>query len=154
MAACVLDTSAVVKLYVAEVGSAWLRSFVNPAAGNPCYLAAITRVEVVAALYKRVRTSSLTVLGALRAQRAFRQDLRARFRRIRVKNAILDQAMILATTYLLRAYDAVQLASALSFQSDLFAHGQPGLVFVSADHLLNQAAYAEGLIVDDPNNHP
>jgi hypothetical protein len=45
-----LDSSAIAKRYVAEVGSAWTISLTDAGSGNVCWLAAVTRVEVVAAL--------------------------------------------------------------------------------------------------------
>lgn len=54
----------------------------------------------------------------------------------------------------LRAYDTVQLASALRAQSDLGTIGGPPIVFVAADDQLVAAARAEGLQTDNPNHHP
>jgi hypothetical protein len=54
----------------------------------------------------------------------------------------------------LRAYDAVQLASALASNQALMAAELPSIIFLSADDRLNKAAGAEGLTVDNPNNHP
>jgi len=54
----------------------------------------------------------------------------------------------------LRAYDAVHLATALRIHRWLVAAGQVGLAFLSADDRLNTAAAAEGLAVDNPNQHP
>jgi predicted nucleic acid-binding protein len=41
-----LDSSAVVKRYVAEIGSAWVQGLTAPAAGNRSWIAAVTGVEV------------------------------------------------------------------------------------------------------------
>ena len=54
----------------------------------------------------------------------------------------------------LRAYDAIQLASALTANTRLIEAALAPLVFVSADVRLLTAATAEGLIVEDPNAHP
>jgi len=54
----------------------------------------------------------------------------------------------------LRAYDAVQLASAIVANQALIAANLPPLVFVSADDRLNAVAATEGLAVDNPNLHP
>ncbi len=62
--------------------------------------------------------------------------------------------MKLANTHRLRAYDAVQLATALDLHKDWTAHRLGTFVFVFADRNLNAAAIAEGLTVDDPNSHP
>jgi uncharacterized protein len=54
----------------------------------------------------------------------------------------------------LRAYDAIQLASALAANTKLSVAGLPASIFVSADVQLLSVAIAEGLTVDDPNTHP
>lgn len=46
------DTSALVKRYAKEVGTAWVFSLVRPAAGNRLYLVRITGVELVSALIR------------------------------------------------------------------------------------------------------
>lgn len=48
----------------------------------------------------------------------------------------------------------VILASALIVNGRLLATAQPPLVFLAADNNLLAAAVAEGLTVDNPNNHP
>jgi predicted nucleic acid-binding protein len=54
----------------------------------------------------------------------------------------------------LRGYDAVQLATALETNRKRLSDGLSALVFVSADAELNNAAQAEGLEVENPNNYP
>jgi predicted nucleic acid-binding protein len=54
----------------------------------------------------------------------------------------------------LRAYDALQLASALESDTRLVGAGLAPLVFVTADTRLLAAASAEGLAIEDPNAHP
>ena len=58
--------------------------------------------------------------------------------------------MQLAETYVLCAYDAVQLATVLSI-----ARHSAGLnvTFVCADEALNQVARSKGLAVENPNLH-
>ncbi|MDQ3011456.1 MAG: hypothetical protein M3X11_12220 [Acidobacteriota bacterium] len=62
--------------------------------------------------------------------------------------------MSLAEKYALRGYDAIQLAAALMFEDEMTADGLGPLTLISADLELNQAAQAEGLLTDDPNQHP
>ena len=149
-----LDTSAAVKRYVAESGSAWITAQSDPAAGNSCRIAALTRVELVAALYRRVRTCTLTLTQAQLAEQLFRHELSTHYRRVPIRDAILDRAMRLVVSYSLRAYDALQLASALHVRDSLQTHRLQPPIFISADQILNQAALAEGLPVEDPNQHP
>jgi hypothetical protein len=50
-----LDTSAVVKGYELETGTAWVQALTSPAAGNVLCIARITRPEAVAAITRRER---------------------------------------------------------------------------------------------------
>jgi len=56
--------------------------------------------------------------------------------------------------YTLRAYDAVQLATAWLLNQDLLRTDRPLLRFVCADDRLIAIAQAEGLPTDNPNHHP
>jgi hypothetical protein len=58
-----------------------------------------------------------------------------------------------ANGILLRAYDAVQLASAIFARSGMQAAGGAPPIFLSADSRLLTAAQAEGFVTDDPNLH-
>jgi hypothetical protein len=48
----------------------------------------------------------------------------------------------------------MQLAVALRTNARRLAKGASAITLVSADVTLNAAAVAEGLAVDNPNNHP
>ena len=61
---------------------------------------------------------------------------------------------MLAEKHGLRGCDSVQLAAALELQQVRVALSLPPLHFLSADNLLNSVAIAEGLIADNPNQHP
>ena len=63
------------------------------------------------------------------------------------------RAATLCRTHLLRAYDAVQLACALTWRDDALATGQLAPIFVCADHALLGAAALEGLAIENPNLH-
>jgi predicted nucleic acid-binding protein len=60
----------------------------------------------------------------------------------------------LCRVYNLRAYDAVQLSCALNTHKNLLADQMSPPIFICADKRLVEFAYAEGLTVDDPQNHP
>jgi hypothetical protein len=60
----------------------------------------------------------------------------------------------LLESYPLRAYDAVQLASALLTHDTLQVIGLPPPTFLAADDRLLATAEAEGLATDNPNAHP
>jgi predicted nucleic acid-binding protein len=148
-----LDTSALAKRYVVETGSRWITTLTDPVSGNECWLAAIARVELLAALYLRARVGTLTLAQAQQAELLFRHELATHYQMVPVRDTILDEAMRLVAVHPLRAYDAVQLAAALFVQAQYRAVGLAS-VFLTADRTLLRAGAAEGLLVDDPNNHP
>lgn len=149
MAAYFLDSSAVMKRYVQETGTVWVRALTASGTENFFYLARITDVEVTAALARRRGQPGLSVVQAVAALRQFRRDFGQDYRVVEITIALLQRAAQLADTHALRGYDAVQLAVVL----DVHARDQ-ALVLVSADAELNAAATAEGLRVEDPNTHP
>jgi predicted nucleic acid-binding protein len=149
-----LDSSALAKRYVAEPGSAWVKALTDASAGNQCWIASVTRVETLAAIFRRVRTKTLSLGQAHQIEGVFRVDLTTRFRSIPADAAVLDEAMRLVAIHPLRAYDAIQLAIAMALKAQNLVVGAAEPTFISADKILNRAAAAEGLTTDDPNLHP
>lgn len=154
MAALFLDSSALVKRYIQEQGTAWLSQLLAMKGSNVHYVARITIVEVSAALARRRRDGSLSAADAAKAQAGLRQDMAGFLEVIEITSALLEHAAALADSRELRAYDAVQLAAALEVQQRTLSLGFPPVTLVSADSDLNAAAQAEGLAVDNPNQHP
>jgi predicted nucleic acid-binding protein len=154
MAAHFFDASAVVKRYVNEAGSAWVRSTADPRAGNRIYLAHITVVEVTAALARRRRGGSLSAANTSTLLAQFAQDLQGAYQVIEITPAMIVAAASLADQYELRGYDAVQLATAIGLQAHRSSAGLDPMILVSADRELNAAAIASGLAVEDLNLHP
>lgn len=148
-----IDSSAVVKRYVAEKGTAWVVSLFKPSAQNIIYIAQITGVEVVSAISRRQRGGSLTQTAAEKAIARFKRDFQNRLRVLRLTDGVTSEAMRLTEIHGLRGYDAAQLATALELANRFTANNLLSITFVSADNQLNQAAQTEGLTVDNPNNH-
>ncbi len=144
-----LDTSAVVKRYVQETGTAWIKALADPAAGDFLYVARITDVEMTAAIARRRRLGSLTIAQAGTALNEFRLDFAQHYRIVEITIPLLRHASQLADLHVLRACDAVQLAAVLDIH-----RLDPSLILLWADADLNAAAVAEGLPVEDPNLHP
>ena len=67
MAAYFFDSSAIVKRYLSDVGSAWVTNIAALVAGNEVYLARITFVEVISAVTRKSRGSGLSAAGAMKA---------------------------------------------------------------------------------------
>ena len=128
-----LDTSALVKIFVAEAHSTKVRAAARLA--GTCATSRIAYVEFLAALARREREG-------LRAGTA--QAVREKFEAgwadlmiVEVSRVITVKAAGLARAYPLRAYDAVHLACAQEIRETA-----PDLVFACFDDRLNQAAVA------------
>jgi len=111
-----LDASALVKRYVAERGSKAVIELT--AAAEIVATSLISRAEVAAAFARAVRLGVLDHDGGRRAQRRFSREW-PDFARVPVSEALVSRAETLAWDYGLRGYDAVQLASALTWQESI-----------------------------------
>lgn len=97
------DSSALVKRYARESGTAWVQTM---AAQNYVYLVRITEVEVIAAIERRKRIGTLTAADAAAAIADFRAHLTAEYALVDVSRVLLRQAADLAAMHGLGAYDA------------------------------------------------
>ncbi len=148
------DTSALSKRYINEIGTNWLQATLEPSTGCTVFVVRTTAVELIAALARRERGGTLAPPDSVVARAAFRAHLSIEYKIIEVTEVLVNQAMLLAETYGLRGYDAVQLAAALEVNVSYRATNLPTVILLSADTELNAAAIAEGLIVENPNSHP
>jgi predicted nucleic acid-binding protein len=147
------DTSALVKRYISEIGSYWVRTLTDPEEGNGIILARITWVEMLSA-YSRLKRESTIDEGALNiAIQAFEYDWDTQYHIVEFDKTLAEQAGELVKKYLLRAYDSVQLASALRIHR-VHVQVAPGLfVFVSSDDRLLAVAKSENMSVENPLLH-
>ncbi len=153
-AAYFVDSSGLVKRYVQEPGTAWVRRLTRRNPSTIIYIAHITTVEVTCAIARRRKGRTITTAKASSILRRFDQHIAGRYTVIGVTPALLEQARRLGRTHALRAYDAVQLAVALEANRYHRDKGSAPVILISADQALNDAALAEGLTVDDPRSHP
>ena len=148
------DSSVLVKRHIAEIGSAWVRALVDPALGNLITTMHISVVEVYSALNRRVREATLTPADYVRMVADFDALCGGQYTLVDFTGSIAARARDLLEQHPLRAYDAVQLASALVVNDVLVATGLPALTFLAADDRLVRAALAEGLAAENPNLYP
>lgn len=153
MATFFFDSSALVKCYIKENGTVWARSHINAHPPNEIAIAQVTGVEIIAAITRRLRVGTATPADAAQAISAFRNDFQSRYDVVALSASLIEEVMNLAELHGLRGYDAVQLATALVVEARMTAVGIGPLTLISADAELNQAAQAEGLLTDDPNQH-
>lgn len=149
-----LDSSALVKRYVPEAGSAWVQAIADVPIGNLLIISRITWVEVLSALARRQREGSLSDTDVDLIIQSFRFDLHNQYQVVELDRVLAENAGQLVNEYPLRAYDAIQLASVLRIQTAFVAATSTSLVFLTADDRLLTIAQTAGLLTDNPNNHP
>ena len=132
-----LDTSALLKLYVDEQES----EFVRQAAEGARFIATsvLAYVEARAALVRRRHQGDLSPIDYRRLVRDFEADW-SRYLTVEVSASILRESARLSEVHRLRAYDAIHLASA----STVHGHVVEPFLFGCWDHDLERAARREG----------
>jgi predicted nucleic acid-binding protein len=134
------DSSALVKIYADEPGHERIRSLTT------VVISQLARVEVPSALWRKHRMGELTteqagvLVAEFEADHDGTVDSPERFVVVPVSEVILDVAARLTGIHGLRAYDAVQLATA-----QLVASADPDCrTFAAFDKTLRAAAVGEG----------
>jgi uncharacterized protein len=153
MAVYFIDSSALIKRYISETGSSWVLRLFDPALNNEVFIAAITSVEIIAAITRRSRSGSISITDATITRNQFKRDLEKDYQIVEITENIINSGMVLSETYGLRGYDAIQLAVGRVVNNISIANGLPSITFVSADNELNAAVVSEGLMIENPNSH-
>jgi len=135
-----LDTSALIKLYVEEEASDAVRAAVDRA--STVAASRLAYVEARAALARARREARIGLRDLRRAVMEFQEDWGCFFV-VEVNAELARRAGELAEEHALRAYDALQLASALTVQRRLGAEVR----FLAFDENLSGAARSAGLTV-------
>lgn len=150
------DSSAIVKNYLNETGTAWIKSLITAIPSNEIYVSRLASVEVVSAIVRRVRNGLITTTDGQKYLNRFKSDLSIHFKVVEISLPLVSTAVNLVEKHGLRGYDAIQLASGWTLYLRLSAAMSApfSFTFISADNNLNDAAQAESLAVDNPNNHP
>ena len=135
-----LDASALVKRYVKEAGSEDVRRLLRRKARLATSV--LAGVEIPSALARRAREGELPLDAAREHSRRVASDL-SETHVVAARAHVLEVAAELVWRHPLRAYDAVQLGSAVW----LARESRTAITFVCADQRLATAAAAEGLRV-------
>jgi predicted nucleic acid-binding protein len=133
-----LDTSALVKRFLLERGSARVRTLTTPA--EDVAIATIAYAELYAALNRKRRDGDLSRTAYTQAAERFEAHWRS-YTRVALHDDLLALARALTERHPLRGFDAIHLASALHLAQSL----EEVIPFAAADNRLLRAAAAEGL---------
>ena len=135
------DTSALIKLYIAEAGSDELKARVQEA--EAVAVCRIAWAEAFAALSRRAREVSEDAWPIEQAKAALAADW-PHFVVLDIKQPLVERAGEYADTFALRGYDSVQLAAA--FEAGRIS--QSPIFFACFDTRLNKAARLLGMLCD------
>ncbi|HEX2913480.1 MAG TPA: type II toxin-antitoxin system VapC family toxin [Chloroflexia bacterium] len=151
-----LDTSALIKLYVAEIGSNWLRHYVN---GQQIAISELAFFEVANALRRRytegtyTRDEATDLFGQIE-KGSTDYEIVALGGQLQL-NRVLTLLFSLPGGQRLRTLDSLHLAAAEQVQEDASQLTPPQpLVFLSSDIQLLRAAQLLGLTTENPESHP
>jgi uncharacterized protein len=145
-----MDSSAISKGYVAEVGSTWITSLIDPTAGHVIVLSQLAIIEVSSVIARKQRLGLISVVDATQVRANFLLDVKEEYITVPLDDAVVQQASDLIIRYPLRSLDAIQLACAIEATRVL---SEP-LIFICSDNNLLVAAAAEGFTTDNPLAHP
>jgi predicted nucleic acid-binding protein len=141
---CFFDSSALVKRYVAESGTAAVLKIVREA--EVCIASRLAWLEITSAVARA--SSAGTLSDASAVLRALDDDFCTLIAILEVSPPLLADARRLTLKHTLSAADAIQLSSVLVART---LHGA-GTMLISSDRELNTAAAEEGIAVLDPRD--
>lgn len=98
MAIYFIDSSALVKRYINEIGSGYVLEIFNPSLNNEVFIASITGVEIIAAIARRSRGGSINSADAAFLNNQFRNDYQTDYQIIEITENITRQEMQFAQT--------------------------------------------------------
>ena len=154
-----MDSSALVKHYVREPGSAGLNAKLNEASlhQHGVFISVVGYAEILAIFGRRLRENVVSEGQARLLRDEFLDDWMFSLSPVELTAGVLGFISELVNKHPLRGADAIHLASALWLRDALRLGRQFGpvnrsLAFISADKQLNRAASAEGLEVFDPQD--
>ena len=145
------DTSALVKRYVNEVGSEYVRTLVA-AADIILYQSFLTPLEITSTFYRRHRMNELSTEGLTLVLQAYTVHSHKEYALIPYSEDLMNKAATLIARHPLRTLDAIQLAAALGLRTSLPGDAPP-FTFLSADDRLVAVARREHLLAENPNDH-
>jgi len=144
-----LDSNIIVKYYVTEPGSDWVRSLID-SPDNSFLMSELSVVEVAAAVSQLRRDRQISRKAMEQSYDRFLADIkRGLFFPRPLDFEIVERASKIALTHAIKGADAIQVASA-ALSEDAIAIE---LTFVSNDRQALRIAQLEALEIDNPSDH-
>jgi uncharacterized protein len=147
------DTSALVKRYIVEDGTAWIKSLFASPYPPLVFISQLAIVESICAFSRRQREGSFSYEDYDKLLAALNYDINSRYITVDITQLTIDTACRLAKKHPLRAYDAVHLATVYLLNRELVRNNKSPISFICADERLISIAQAENLITKNPNHY-
>jgi uncharacterized protein len=148
-----LDSSALIKHYVQEVGTERVREKLR--AGSPAFSSVLTFAEIHSALARRFKDRSISSNEFVAARSKFDLDWAVSWSAVDLSPSILGIVRNIVDQFALRGADTVHLASAMWLRNTALASGiKNQLLFLSSDKQLAKAAASLGLEAFNPQTAP
>jgi uncharacterized protein len=119
MALYFFDSSALVKQYVHEQGSVWVRETTASVSSHLIHISLLTVAEIASAPARRRREGSLSTSERDRIFGAFLVDCARSYLLMRVEEDVIQHAVVLMTQHPLRTVDAIQVSTAIRLSQAL-----------------------------------
>ena len=145
MASFYFDTSALIKFYIEEEGTAQILHLAETLDGDQIVVLDVTLLESRSAVRRREREGDISGPDANRILKQIDQDASSLYLVQPLSSAVIEEAARLIDLHPLKAYDALQLAGCL-----VIRHSMPPVTFVCADVRLCKVAELEGLTTLNP----
>jgi predicted nucleic acid-binding protein len=100
-----LDSSALIKRYITEQWTVWVRSITLPSAGHTIILAQVTQVEIVSGVFRRRREGLIPPRTAQAIRLLLHRHGKREYMVIELSAPIIQDAEDLLDKHPLRAYD-------------------------------------------------
>jgi uncharacterized protein len=148
------DSSVLVKRHVREIGSGWFSRLVAADAGNTVVTSSLSIVEVLSALNRRMREAAIDPADYQQLANDFLFVSNNEYHIVDFMAPVIAESRRILESYVVRAGDAIQLASAVLARKALLSAFPTAPIFLASDERLLRAAEAEGFTTDDPILHP
>lgn len=142
------DTSALIKRYLSEVGSSYVRGLAGTT-GTVFYQTFLTPLETASALYRRYRAGRISTEELSFLLKSYAAHSHEEYLLVPYSESLIDLAVKLIARHPIRTLDSVQLASVLWLRDNLPAGALP-LIFLSADGRLVSSAREELVQAENP----
>lgn len=102
-----MDSSALIKRYVTEQGTGWVRSITPPSAGNTIIIAQVTQVEIFSGVFRRRRAGLILPRTVQTIRLLLHRHVRREYMVVELTMPVIERTEDLLDKHPLRAYDAI-----------------------------------------------